>query len=137
MGTRGLYIFRYDGKWYVFYNHWDSYPSGLGQDIVKELRTIDFERVKDLLSSITKEHVDMYGSNFEGVMKALENPSTYRLEHVGEKPTIKSFDIEYEYTINLDDELFEVNYFSGESGRYNTQRFPLRSIPDAWERCII
>lgn len=38
MGTRGLFGFFYKGKYYVIYNHWDSYPSGLGADVVKELK---------------------------------------------------------------------------------------------------
>ena len=38
MGTRGLFGFHFRGKYYVVYNHWDSYPSGLGYIIVKELQ---------------------------------------------------------------------------------------------------
>lgn len=38
MGTRGLFGFFYKGKYYVVYNHWDSYPKGLGAIIVKELK---------------------------------------------------------------------------------------------------
>jgi hypothetical protein len=38
MGTRGLFGFYYQGKFYVIYNHFDSYPSGLGAAIVEELR---------------------------------------------------------------------------------------------------
>jgi hypothetical protein len=36
MGTRGLYAIVYRGKTYVFYNHFDSYPSGLGVQLVKD-----------------------------------------------------------------------------------------------------
>jgi hypothetical protein len=35
MGTRGLMAFAHDGKLKAMYNHWDSYPSGLGTDMVK------------------------------------------------------------------------------------------------------
>lgn len=38
MGTRGLYGFYYKGKFYVIYNHFDSYPSGLGCNIVNEIQ---------------------------------------------------------------------------------------------------
>lgn len=34
MGTRGLRIIRHRGRYYVYYNHFDSYPEGLGQVIV-------------------------------------------------------------------------------------------------------
>jgi hypothetical protein len=34
MGTRGCYGVRIDGKDHITYNHFDSYPAGLGTDIV-------------------------------------------------------------------------------------------------------
>ena len=37
MGTRGYLIFKYKGIYYVIYNHWDSYPSGMGAATVKVL----------------------------------------------------------------------------------------------------
>jgi hypothetical protein len=37
MGTRGAYGFKADGKYFVTYNHFDSYPSGLGVEILKFL----------------------------------------------------------------------------------------------------
>lgn len=38
MGTRGLYGFKYKGKYYIYYSHCDSYFSGLGKQLWKELR---------------------------------------------------------------------------------------------------
>ena len=38
MGTRGLYGFYYNGKYYIVYNHDDSYYDGLGADLLKELK---------------------------------------------------------------------------------------------------
>lgn len=38
MGTRGLFGFYVKGKYYVVYNHFDSYPEGLGNDVVEEIR---------------------------------------------------------------------------------------------------
>jgi hypothetical protein len=38
MGTRGLFAFLYKGKYYVFYNHYDSYPAGLGNDLINEIK---------------------------------------------------------------------------------------------------
>ena len=40
MGTRGAFGFLVDGETKVTYNHWDSYPSGLGQDLVDTLTEI-------------------------------------------------------------------------------------------------
>ena len=38
MGTRGLFGFKHKGKYYLIYNHCDSYYSGLGKKIVKEIK---------------------------------------------------------------------------------------------------
>ena len=38
MGTRGLFGFYHKGKYYVVYNHFDSYPDGLGRDIVEQIK---------------------------------------------------------------------------------------------------
>jgi hypothetical protein len=37
MGTLGLFGFVYKGKYYLAYNHFDSYPSGLGIYLINEL----------------------------------------------------------------------------------------------------
>ncbi len=37
MGTRGLFGFYHRGKFYVVYNHFDSYQSGLGAAIAREV----------------------------------------------------------------------------------------------------
>lgn len=40
MGTRGTCGFRLDGKDYLSYNHSDSYPSGLGETIDRDVRAL-------------------------------------------------------------------------------------------------
>lgn len=63
MGTRGLFGFYCKGKFFVVYNHWDSYPTGLGKQVVDQLKkTIQsgqFEEWFVLLEKlkIVKEHV--------------------------------------------------------------------------------
>ena len=37
MGTRGYRVTRFRGRYYRFYNHWDSYPEGLGKNIAKDI----------------------------------------------------------------------------------------------------
>jgi hypothetical protein len=37
MGTRGLLFIRWKGRYYIYYNHWDSYPEGLGKAIVEKI----------------------------------------------------------------------------------------------------
>ena len=41
MGTRGLIGLRYKNKDKLTYNHFDSYPSELGVNILKELKAFD------------------------------------------------------------------------------------------------
>ena len=56
MGTSGLFGFYYKGKYYVSYNHFDSYKSGLGQDIIDQIKKAitegTFEEWKELLGKI-------------------------------------------------------------------------------------
>lgn len=48
MGTRGAFGFKFDQKEIIFYNHWDSYPSGLGNDIVNYVKSVtDWNLVRD------------------------------------------------------------------------------------------
>ena len=37
MGTRGLFGFYFKSKYYLIYNHFDSYPDGLGDKLIKEI----------------------------------------------------------------------------------------------------
>ena len=48
MGTRGCWGFRIDGQDKLTYNHFDSYPDGLGRDLVQALRGC--KSVEDLKS---------------------------------------------------------------------------------------
>lgn len=47
MGTRGFVGFVVDGTEKIAYNHWDSYPSGLGVDVLTWLRGADLADAKE------------------------------------------------------------------------------------------
>lgn len=49
MGTRGVWGFVVDGQEKLTYNHFDSYPSGLGNDLLKALDGISKE---DLIAKV-------------------------------------------------------------------------------------
>ncbi|RKF59819.1 hypothetical protein OnM2_056055 [Erysiphe neolycopersici] len=56
MGTRGLLGLIIGGKRRGIYNHWDSYPSGLGKDIVKfilSLKPEQWDEMVKILNEIT------------------------------------------------------------------------------------
>ena len=37
MGTRGYFVFRFRGRYYALYLHYDTYPKGLGKDVVQSI----------------------------------------------------------------------------------------------------
>ncbi|CAH1764233.1 23323_t:CDS:1 [Entrophospora sp. SA101] len=49
MGTRGLYCFLYKGKYYIIYNHWDSYPEGLGETLLEQLQGFSLQELRERL----------------------------------------------------------------------------------------
>src|SRR5947207_15584270 len=52
MGTRGFYCFYYKGLYYVIYNHFDSYPEGLGMTLVNQLRKLDPQELRKLIDNV-------------------------------------------------------------------------------------
>lgn len=70
MGTRGLTGFVVDGEWKVTYNHFDSYPSYLGMNVLKFCKSVtDWEYLKekvrkvvlvDTNSTPTEEQIELY-----------------------------------------------------------------------------
>ena len=51
MGTKGYYAIICQGKIYIFYNKFDSYPSGLGQVLLDELRNANLEEWKHMVTN--------------------------------------------------------------------------------------
>ena len=53
MGTRGCIGFRYKNKDYLTYNHYDSYPDGIGVSILKEISEVkDWNLVKKIVEKL-------------------------------------------------------------------------------------
>ncbi len=62
MSTRGYYGIKKNGKLKGTYNHWDSYPSGLGVELVEEINKIKKEdRIKVL--SDTFDYIELINEN--------------------------------------------------------------------------
>lgn len=54
MGTRGSWGFIVDGKRWETYNHFDSYPSCLGNDMLRWARTVtDWDQVAERVRTLT------------------------------------------------------------------------------------
>lgn len=52
MGTRGAFGFKEDGRLLLTYNHWDSYPMGLGMDIVKAINGWNPKDIRKIVRKI-------------------------------------------------------------------------------------
>lgn len=52
MGTRGLFGFLYKGRYYMVYNQFDSYPEGLGRDLVMEIQNGRMDEWIELLTKL-------------------------------------------------------------------------------------
>ena len=50
MGTRGIFGVRIDGTDKLAYNHYDSYPSGLGDSVLGDLKKMLAEKGQDWIS---------------------------------------------------------------------------------------
>lgn len=139
MGTRGLYTFIYKGKFYVFYNLWDSYPEELGESIVYEIKKMvkkdKLKKMKKLLDKVYKlyeeegYHSDYELDKFKGLEEALYSPYSHGIEILDKKPKFddKKYDfVEWMYFINMDKQHFSVS--NGDI----LLTYPFNNIPSNW-----
>jgi hypothetical protein len=151
MGTRGCYGFRKNGIDKLTYNHYDSYPSGLGSDVVKFCKETSLKEMSQIFDRIMlvdqssvpdfdqiaecKKYCDLSVSSCsekdwycllrgaQGDLNVYKNGLRYMLDDCG---FIKdSLFCEYAYIINLDTKRLE--FYVGfqrvpdETNRYGTE----------------
>ncbi|KAM5431570.1 hypothetical protein McanMca71_004805 [Microsporum canis] len=124
MGTRGYKIVRYKGRYWVYYNHYDSYPENFGVKIVSripvdpaeykawlekqratyESRTAQLEK----LLCITEERVQTILAPTKNAYpwESIDNVELLP-SHCGE--VSNDLFIEWIYIIDLDEEVFSIN----------------------------
>jgi hypothetical protein len=130
MVTHGFCVFRYKGIYYSFYNHSDSYLSGLGEEIVSCLRKMtekDFIEMCHLLETMPEPEDD--GSKKEGfwdVMDVLRSPECVEYYITDSQ----CHEAEYTYTIDLDNKQFVAKTFLLD--QVVSYKFGLFNIPDDW-----
>lgn len=137
MGTRGTYGFRKDGIDKLTYNHWDSYPDGLGRTVVEFCKNHDVEELKNIFDKIimvdkntppTEKQIDeciengftdfnvSSGSktdwycllrNCQGDLECLAKAKNHAYMEDNSNFIKDSLWCEYGYIINLDDEVLE------------------------------
>ncbi|PWY91871.1 hypothetical protein BO94DRAFT_583791 [Aspergillus sclerotioniger CBS 115572] len=108
MGTRGLEIVRFNRRYYIRYNQYDSYYEGLGAQIVASIPTdpeeyqTEYAAIESALEAHVYEIRDGIEPNYSLFSEFEELPS--------ELPRLDSHDAEYIYIINLDREVLTMNY---------------------------
>lgn len=132
MGTRGYRVTRFRGRYYRFYNHWDSYPEGLGKDIAKTIPA-DPKAYQEWLAKRRQEALEWHNAleRFLCKKKAEDldviTPKIQNVEiedryatniqpwGVGTDvlpnftPAFNDLHIEWVYTIDLDNEVFTID----------------------------
>ena len=116
MGTRGLYGVVVNGEVKASYNHFDSYPSGLGTEIVKFVQSIEnvsdvFEQAQNL-TMVKDDEEAPSGTDWYSELRDIQGDLGAHLAH-GHLIDNKRFGedslfCEWGYLVNLDDETVEV-----------------------------
>lgn len=139
MTTRGWFIFKYKGIYYVFYNQCDSYidiPYGLCGRLIEELKKYNLEQLIQLLENFIlltndkddedEKCKDIY---YEGIEQTLTNKNyLYEIMNTTEEIYKKDIFIEYKYIINLDEELFTIM----DECKNIQLHYPLFNISNDW-----
>ncbi|KZO92082.1 hypothetical protein CALVIDRAFT_541280 [Calocera viscosa TUFC12733] len=128
MGTRGYRVYRYKRWFFVHYNHWDSYPSGLGLEMLRSIPT-DPEVFDEWLASwkqqLESELVqnDLDDEDEDG---AGDDEGDYCITR---KQPMNDLFIEWIYELDFDNLIFHVD---------SQPMFKLNCMPseDIFEACI-
>ena len=103
MSTGGYKVYRYKGRYYIHYNHCDSYPHGLGLQLLHEIpRNVSKEEFEEWLRK-TREYV--YAQRDWKEPNDPDNSTSY----VSDKQPENDLFIEWIYEIDLDNLVFHVN----------------------------
>ena len=137
MGTRGLKVFRFRKRHYTCFNQYDSYPEGLGKQLVSEVPT-DPDKYKEWLDSMRKT-LGEWEEEYQNFLERNPHDSSIQVQmptfmndaehHPAYLAPINDIWIEWVYTIDLDEEVFTVN---------NSAHFRLDCIPrdDQWIKAL-
>ncbi|KAI0877730.1 hypothetical protein GGS24DRAFT_94559 [Hypoxylon argillaceum] len=115
MGTRGLEIVRFRGRYYIRYNQYDSYYEGLGAEIIAKIPA-DPEEYQKWLEKMRAEYADKQKELEDHVYEIRDSSKPDYSYFKGlmalpsELPRLTSHDAEYFYIINLDREVLTMNF---------------------------
>lgn len=132
MGTRGYRVTRFRRRYYRFYNHWDSYPEGLGTDIAKAIpadatayqewlaqqrqQALEWHNALErFLSRKSVEEVDVTPKDVNDLGSERRDEDKHQPWGVATDvlpdftPAFNDLYIEWVYTIDLDNEVFTID----------------------------
>lgn len=160
VGTRGTYGLYKNGISKLTYNHWDSYPSGLGKEMLSFARNTSIEKLNELFETlimvdekeyptiIEKNRLSKLGYAYEdsgrelnwynilggtlGDLSVYEDGLCYMIEY--SKFIKDSLYCEWAYIVNLDDETFEI--YEGFQKEQNNNRYSIENpVNDKYYAC--
>lgn len=122
MGTRGIITIKYNNKYYQIYNHYDSYGSALGVNLIKEIskayQNNTYQQWTNLLlqctiksessHTLSESEKEILYKCTGSIEKTLLSKFIYTVEsNLSIKPTINLM-IEYVYILDLDNDTFSI-----------------------------
>lgn len=146
MSTRGFVAWKIDGKTTYSYNHSDSYPSGLGEDVLTAAHIPDLAtklaglRLLDESEDATPEDIAAFGGKTgQHVSRNFDNYAMFRdlqgdipaMIEAGVALTIPepSGDGEWGYLLDFDADEFVVQEATWDGPWKEVARFPLADLP--------
>ncbi|KAI0270961.1 hypothetical protein BGY98DRAFT_923254 [Russula aff. rugulosa BPL654] len=103
MGTHGYLAYRYKGRYFVYYHHFDSDPGCLGVEALREIpRNVSKERFEQW-ARVTRENLE---AQFE---KTKDESRWSRSDYTTDKQPLNIDDIQWVYEIDFDNLIFHVN----------------------------
>ncbi len=160
MGTRGLVGIKVNGKYSGYYNHFDSYPDGLGHGMIEFVKKLDASNIETMKyncenliiveanSEPTKEEIDKYcqfsnskvrsGTDWYSLLRNIQGADYLdailrgKLSHIfNDIGFIRdSLFCEYAYILNLDE--LTLDFYRG--FQHNAQEF--NPFGDAYEESV-
>ncbi|KAJ5397799.1 hypothetical protein N7509_005912 [Penicillium cosmopolitanum] len=135
MGTRGLEIVRFHGRYYIRWHQFDSYLEGLGANIIARIPTDpeEYQKWLDSMRAIYADRESALETNVNEIHDGIKPDSSLLSEFVdvpSEMPTLDHW-VEFIYIINLDQEVLTIN----DSVHWKLGNIPRRD--DLWRHAIV
>jgi len=102
MGTRGYKVYRYKGRYFVYFHLCDSYPDCYGVEVLRQLpRNVSKKRFEQWVRAIQED--------LEGQYEHMKDSRSRSTDYVTDKQPVNTAFIEWIYEIDLDNLIFHVN----------------------------